>query len=213
MAVSGNPGGSSHSSREVDPAKLEKLRLAMEAYAAGKGPVLFDHQAEEEKSKVRNRALGLLDHRARSRKELRDRLIAADFELTVIEDVLDDLQASNLIDDQNFAYEWVRQRHQRRGKSARALDRELSQKGIDQDTRNRALEQLDAADEAAMARQLAAKKARSIKEIPADRVERDKQLRRVVGVLARRGFPDSMSLQISREVLDERHRELEQSSD
>lgn len=209
MVVSGNPGGKSRNAREVDPAQVEKLRHALEAYAAGEVPALFDRQAEEEKAKVRSRALGLLDYRARSRKELRDRLIEAEFEPAVIDDVLDDLQSSNLINDQNFAQEWVRQRHQRRGKSARALDRELSQKGIDQDTRQRALEQLDAADEAAMARKLAEKKARSIKEIPADRAERDKQLRRVVGVLARRGFPESMALQISREVLAERHRELE----
>ncbi|QGU07632.1 Regulatory protein RecX [Corynebacterium occultum] len=209
MGYEANSADSSRNARSVDPEKLTKLRRALEAYEAGQGPKLFDHQAEEAKAAVRKRALGLLDHRARSRRELKERLTDAEFEPAIIEDVLDDLQEAKLIDDQDFANEWVRQRHQRRGKSIRALDRELSQKGIDQNARDRALEQIGTEDEAAMARQLAEKKARSIKEIPADRSEHDKQLRRVAGVLARRGFPGPMSLQISREVLAERHRELE----
>lgn len=209
MADSSSAAAGGSTPRPVDPAKLDKLRQALEAYEAGEGPRLFDHQAEEAKAAVRKRALGLLDHRARSRQELKERLIAAEFEPAVIEDVLDDLQEANLIDDQMFANEWVRQRHQRRGKSARALDRELSQKGVDQATRTRALEQVDAESESLMARQLAEKKARAIKEVPGDRAEHDRQLRRIVGVLARRGFPASLSLQISREVLAERHRELE----
>lgn len=189
-------------------AKLEQLRQALADYDADQGTGLFDHAAEESKAAVRSRALKLLDQRARSRRELSDRLTRLEFEPQVIEAVLDDLQASNLINDQKFASEWVRQRHQRRGKSARALDRELSQKGVDSATRATALEQIDSDDERSMARQLAEKKARSIKTLPADRTERDKQLRRVVGVLARRGFPEGMSLAVAKEVIQERLLEL-----
>lgn len=189
-------------------AKLDKLRQALADYDPDRGTGLFDHAAEEAKSAVRSRALKLLDQRARSRRELHDRLTRLEFEPQVIEAVLDDLQASNLINDQEFASEWVRQRHQRRGKSSRALDRELSQKGVDSATRAAALEQIDSDDERSMARQLAEKKARSIKTLPADRTERDKQLRRVVGVLARRGFPEGMSLAVAREVIQERLLEL-----
>ena len=184
--------------------KIAQLKEAIAGFTPGQ----FDHEAEEAKAAVRRRALGLLDVRARSRQELRERLIEAEFEPVVIDDVLDDLAAVNLIDDAAFAREWVRQRHARRGKSARVLEQELRQKGVDSATRAEALDQIDAADEESTARALAEKKARSIREVPADRAETDKALRRIVGVLARRGFPQGMSLRIAREALERRIAEL-----
>ncbi|RSZ61724.1 recombination regulator RecX [Corynebacterium hylobatis] len=180
--------------------KIAQLKEAIAGFTPGQ----FDQEAEEAKAAVRRRALGLLDVRARSRQELRERLIEAEFEPVVVDDVLDDLAAVNLLDDAAFAREWVRQRHARRGKSTRVLEQELRQKGVDSATRAEALEQIDAADEEATARALAEKKARTIREAPADRAETDKALRRIVGVLARRGFPQGMSLRIAREALEER---------
>lgn len=194
--------------QQAQQEKLEALRRALAEYEAGKGPGLFDHEAESAKADVRKRALGLLDQRARSRHELRERLIDLEFEERLIDEVLDDLAAVNLLDDEHFAREWVRQRHARRGKSSRFLDRELVDKGVDAATRAAALEQIDPADEEATARSLARKKARSVKTVPADRTERDKALRRIVGVLARRGFDQSLSLRLAREALEERIGEL-----
>lgn len=184
--------------------KIARLKQAIEEFTPGQ----FDQEAEEAKAAVRKRALGLLDARGRSRQELRGRLIDAEFDPVIVDDVLDDLAAVNLINDADFAREWVRQRHARRGKSARVLDRELRDKGVDAATRAGALDQIDAADEEATARSLAEKKARAIREVPADRAETDKALRRIVGVLARRGFPQGMSLRIAREALEERVAEL-----
>lgn len=192
--------------------KLEKLRSALEEFTrrqeAGEGGSLFDHEAEEKKAEVRRRALLLLDQRARSKAELRQRLTSLEFDPAVIDEVIGDLTRAKLLDDEDFAREWVRQRAQRRGKSARALDRELQEKGVDSHTRMTALEQIDADDERATARVVAQKKARSETRIPGDRAEYDKALRRVVGALARRGFPSSMSMELSREALDERLEEL-----
>ena len=185
--------------------KIEQLRRAMAEYRPG---TLFDHDAEEAKSGVRKRALLLLDARARSRHELRSRLVDLEFDPVVIDDVLDDLAGVGLLNDADFAHEWVRQRHARRGKSTRVLDRELKDKGVDAATRADALEQIDPADEEATARALAEKKARTVRSAPADRAEHDKMLRRIVGVLARRGFNQSMSLRIAREALDERVAQL-----
>lgn len=192
-----------------DPAKVEKLRAALAEYAAGgAGGGLFDHEAEAAKAKVRNRALLLLDQRARSRAELRDRLVALEFDEDVVEAVLDDLAGVGLIDDESFAREWVRQRHARRGKSARVLDAELRDKGVGAADRAAALEQVSRSSEEAVARELAEKKARTIKSVPADRAESDKALRRIVGVLARRGFDGEMTMRIARQALDARVAEL-----
>lgn len=193
------------------PEKLEKLRRALEDYESGAtGGGLFDVQEGEAKAKVRSRALLLLDQRARSRKELSDRLIGLEFDQEVVEMVLDDLTNVGLVNDSAFAKEWVRQRHERRGKSARVLDRELQEKGVSQAERAEALKQVTQDSEESIAQALAEKKARSIKSVPADRGERDKYLRRIVGVLARRGFNQGMSMSIAIAALDARIEELEQ---
>lgn len=194
---------------QPSPEKLEKLRRALEAYESGDaGGQLIDAEAEAAKTPVRSRALGLLDQRARSRKELRDRLVAADFEPEVVDTVVDDLAGAGLVDDEAFAKEWVRQRHARRGKSARALNLELKEKGVEAADRAIALEQITEESEEVVARQVAEKKARTLKRVPADRHERDKFLRRIVGTLARRGYNQELVMRISIEVLDARIAEL-----
>lgn len=202
--------------REPDPEKIRKLQNALDAYAAGSGPGLIDHEYEKAAVKVRERALRLLDQRSRSRHELRERLLdprrvkeGEDGPAPeLVDDVLDSLARSGLIDDEAFAREWVRQRFERRGKSSSVLRRELKEKGVSVADRESALEQIDEDDERELASELARKKARTVKDIPADRAERDKELRRIVGVLARRGFPQSMSLQIAKDALNERCAEL-----
>lgn len=192
-----------------DPRKLEQLRKAMEAFERGEtSGQLIDHTREEALAPVRKRALGLLDQRARSREELRGRLVRAEFEEQAIDEVLDDLERSGLLNDAAFAHEWVRQRAKRRGKSSRALDRELQQKGVGNADRADALAQLSQDDEEATARVVAEKKARQVKNVPDGRAEYDKVLRRVVGAMARRGFPEGMALRLGREVLDERIAQL-----
>ena len=185
---------------EARDAKLEKLRAAMEKVAAEGGEPIIDADAEAVKAPIRSRALRLLDSRARSRAELRGRLAE--------NEELDDLTASKLLDDAHFAREWVRQRHAGRGKSRMVLDRELVEKGIPAHLREEALEQVSDADESAIARSLAEKKARTIKTVPADRAARDKDLRRVVGVLARRGFNQGLSMSIAIDAIDARYDEL-----
>ena len=186
----------------ADPEKIARLKAALEAYRPGSG--LIDHAREEAKSPVRKRALGLLDQRARSREELRGRLIKAEFEPALVDEVLDDLAASGLINDTAFASEWVRQRAARRGKSARALDMELRDKGVGSADRAAALEQITDDDEERIARGVAEKAARKVKRAPENRAEYDKFLRRIVGALARRGFNQGLAMRLGREALDER---------
>lgn len=179
-----------------------------EIQAAGPECAEAAERDEEELSRVREQALRLLDQRARSRVELRRRLLAKDEPEELVDDVLDRLEAAGLIDDGEFARQWVRQRAQRRGKSRLALDRELRDKGVSEAVRSDALEELSRAEEDDIARALARKKAASIKSEPEGYQERVKQLRRIVGVLARRGFPESAALPIAVEALDERLAEI-----
>ena len=194
--------------KQPDPEKLRALQKALEEYS-GAEP-LIDENREQALSRIRERALLLLDSRARSRQELRDRLVKAEFEPELVDEVLDSFQRNGLVDDLAFAREWVRQRFERRGKSAAMLDVELQRKGVGEADRAEALSAIDRDDERAVARALATKKAKQVKRIPEDRQQRDKELRRIVGVLARRGFNSGMSLELAREALDERCAELEE---
>lgn len=181
----------------------------MERVAEEGGRPIIDVDEEAAKAPVRARALRLLDQRSRSRAELRERLLRnEEWAPEVVDRVLDDLAAAHLLDDAHFAHEWVRQRARRRGKSRKVLDMELKEKGVAPHLREEALEQVTDDDESAVARALAEKKARTIRSVPSDRAGRDRDLRRVVGVLARRGFGQGMSMSIARAALDDRYAEL-----
>lgn len=186
------------------------LAALREHIAEAASTPLWDRAHEEEKAKVRNRALLLLDQRARSRSEMATRLGRLDFDPGLIDEVLDDLERSRLIDDAAFAEEWVRQRHTLKGKSRRALRMELREKGVSSDIAEQALEQVSDHDETQVATALATQKVASIRSAPGDRKEYDKLLRRVVGMLARRGYGESVAYGVAKQALDKRLAELAQ---
>lgn len=181
-------------------AKIAELKAAIEAWE----PNGVDAQLEEQKAEVKRRALLLLDQRARSRHELTTRLRALEFADELIEAALDDLQRVDLINDAEFASAWVHQRRARRGKSKRALRMELQQKGVDQRIQHEVLADITDDQEAKLALEFARKKARTLKDTPTDWQEQQKQLRKVVGYLARRGFPEGLSMEVAKQALGER---------
>lgn len=152
-------------------------------------------------------ALRLLGVRARSRHELRTRLLDKDFEPTEVDSVLERLAGVGLVDDSDFAHQWVRTRHTYSAKGRTALRHELRTKGVDPGIIAEAVGTIDDDDERSRAAELVAKK---IGRVPvdslADPAERDKHLRRLVGMLARRGYGPGISVELVRTALDERRR-------
>lgn len=194
-----------------DPDQVARLRRALAAAERGAdGSGIVDLDRERAKAPLRARALRLLDQRARATEELRRRLAEDDdAPAELIAEVLADLRSAGLLDDAAFAAEWVRQRARRRGKSRRVLDRELRDKGVAAADRDAALDQVDDAEEEATAAAVAAKRAAAIRRTPADRAERDRDLRRVLGALARRGFPQEVAMRRARAALADRYAELD----
>ncbi|KXB51361.1 regulatory protein RecX [Corynebacterium kroppenstedtii] len=170
-------------------------------------------QEENAVRPVRSRALRLLDHRARSEQELRDRLLDAEFPQASVDTVIADLAEGGLIDDRRFAEEWVRQRRTRRGKSRRVLREELRRKGVSDSDCDHALAEVSDDDEQELARRVAEDRARRIRTAPADRKEQYAHLRRIAAALARRGFPAGMSQRIAHDVVEERITELSSDPD
>lgn len=151
--------------------------------------------------------LRLLTDRARSRAELATKLEQKGYTAEVAERTLDRLAAVGLIDDADFAQQWVRSRHLYAGKGKRAIALELRRKGIGQQDAAEALDQIDGDDERARAVDLVRKKLRTQPPLPTEgdrreiAAERDKLVRRLVGMLARRGYSQGMAFDVVRGAL------------
>ncbi|MFG2358176.1 recombination regulator RecX [Streptomyces sp. NPDC048521] len=148
--------------------------------------------------------LRLLTGTPRTRKQLADALRKREIPEEVAEEVLSRFEEVGLIDDGAFADAWVESRHHGRGLARRALARELRTKGVDSALIDEAVGQLDSEQEEATARELVARKLRATRGL-----DRDKRLRRLAGMLARKGYPEGMALRVVRQALEEEGEDTE----
>jgi len=93
--------------------------------------------------RAQERALSLLEHRPRSRAELRQRLRRAGAEDEAIEEALQRLERVDLVDDEAFARFWVEQRLAFRPRSKRALAFELRRQGVSKEVLDGVLSGVD----------------------------------------------------------------------
>jgi regulatory protein len=155
--------------------------------------------SESQEEQARNLCLRLLADRARSRAELNGQLAKRGYPDDVSARVLDRLGDVGLVDDQDFAAQWVRSRHLNAGKGKRALAAELRTKGVDDDVITEALADVDADAERLRAEQLVAAKLR--RERLGEDGDDVKVARRLVGMLARRGYQQSMAFDVVKVAL------------
>jgi regulatory protein len=136
--------------------------------------------------------LRLLTARARTRAELLAQLSKRGYPGDVSAQVIDRLAAVGLVDDTDFAQQWVRSRRANAGKSRRALAAELHTKGVDREVITAALSGIDADDERARAEELVRTKLRR-ETLSTDDV---RITRRLVGMLARRGYSQNLACEV-----------------
>ena len=134
----------------------------------------------DEREVAYQRALNYLSYRPRSEREVRQNLQKHDTPEAVIDETLDRLRRNGLVDDLQFAKDWVENRSTFRPRGRRALAAELRQKGIARETIEAALQNLD---EDALAYQAAVKQARKYENL-----EWADFRRKMNAFLARRGF-------------------------
>ncbi|MFH9552488.1 recombination regulator RecX [Streptomyces sp. NPDC051445] len=142
--------------------------------------------------------LRLLTGTPRTRKQLADALRKREIPDDVAEEVLSRFEEVGLINDSAFADAWVESRHHGRGLARRALAQELRTKGVDPVLIGEAVAQLDSEQEEETARELVARKLRSTRGL-----DRDKRLRRLAGMLARKGYSEGLALRVVRQALEE----------
>ena len=169
--------------REITPDKLREVAGAEEV-----------HKATEA-------ALVLLEVRARARREIETRLAQKGYEEGVVAQVLEKLTRLGLLDDAQFAAQWVEAKTRAGGSrpvGRRRLSSELFGKGVAKEQIAQAVEKVSNEDELALARAAAGKKVRAV---PTDRDALQAERRKLMGFLQRRGFGWETVKQVTREAL------------
>lgn len=151
-----------------------------------------DHEAV-----ARKILLDQLTGRARSRSELATRLARKGVPDEVATRLLDRFEDVGLVDDEAFARSWVESRQAGKGLARRALAQELRRKGVEDEVAREVLDEVDPEVEVEAARTLVRRKLRSVA-----RLERDAAVRRLAGMLARKGYPPGVAFRVVREELE-----------
>ena len=147
-------------------------------------------------AKAKKTAMNMLAMRDHSREELRKKLLKRDLMPEAVDELIVKLENSRLLNDEEFAHRFVRAQRENRKLYRAVLKRELSKKGISAELAADAVAEVDGEEE--LAREVAAKKAASTRRL--DYAVRE---RRILGMLARRGFPSAICIKVTREVLAE----------
>ncbi|WP_069817572.1 recombination regulator RecX [Streptomyces sp. TP-A0874] len=157
---------------------------------AGQGPT----RSPEEQARAI--CLRLLTGSPRTRGQLLDALRRRGIPGQAAEAVLARFTEVGLIDDAAFAEAWVESRHHSRGLARRALARELRGRGVAPPLVDQAVGQLDPEQEERTARALVDRKLRATRGL-----EPEKRLRRLAGMLGRKGYPEGLALRVIRQAL------------
>lgn len=160
------------------------------------GAAAQDREPDPE-SVARTIALRLLTQAPRSRSQLAEAMSRRGVDDAVAERVLDRFEEVGLVDDIAYAHALVRTRHADRGLARRALAVELRRKGIDPDTAQEALDTLDSEREERTARELVRRRWAATAGLDTDR-----RMRRIVGMLGRKGYSPSLALRLVREMVE-----------
>ena len=130
-----------------------------------------------------DRAVAFLAGRARSRREMEDRLLRSGYRPCTVEMVLFKLEKEGLLDDADFARQWVEARTARRMGRGR-IAQELRRKGVSAQEAEEALEALSEEDQLESAIRLVEK---TLSRVSTGEDPR-KTAARITAMLARRGY-------------------------
>lgn len=195
----GGPDGDGPESTD-GPGRSGRGRSSRRGRSRGRGEPSGERVRETSLSpeeRARGICLRLLTGSPRTRRQLTDALAKRDVDAEVSAAVLDRLEAAGLIDDAAFAGAWVESRHHGRGLARRALARELRTRGVASAVVDEAVSRLDADTEEETARELVARRLRATRGL-----DREKRIRRLAGMLARRGYGEGLAIRVVREALE-----------
>jgi regulatory protein len=148
-------------------------------------------------SVARGVCLRALTGAPKTRQQLADLLTKRWVPDDAAEAVLDRFTEVGLIDDAAYARAWVSSRQAGRGLARRALSAELRAKGVEPEVAAAAVETVGDDEERAAARRLVDRKMSAMR-----RLDRATATRRLMGMLARKGYNGGLAAAVVREALD-----------
>lgn len=163
----------------------------------GAPPAASGRSEGDPEAKARGICLRLLTMAPRTRAQLEQALRKREIAPEVAETVLGRFSEAGIIDDAAFAEAWVDSRHAGRGLGRRALAAELRKRGVDEDTVRDAVEELSPEQEEATARRLVRRKLDATRG-----KEPELRIRRVMGVLGRKGYAAGLAYRLVREEIE-----------
>lgn len=167
--------------------------------AEGRADSHVDEGAEElagEVEAAKSLCLDLLARSPRSQAQLAAALARKEVPAVVAQEAIGRLRDVQLVDDRSFAADWAESRHRRKALGRHALAGELRQRGVSGDLIEEALAPIDRDSERAAARRVVAGRLSASAGKPYD-----VRIRRLVAMLARRGYDTSLALEVVREAL------------
>lgn len=162
-----------------------------------KGPRAGRAPEADPEARARAICLRLLTMAPKTRAQLAEALRTREVPEEAAQAVLERFSEVGLIDDEAFAAAWVSSRHIGRGLARRALAQELRHRGVDDDTVNDAVQQLDPEQEVKTARRLVARRLAATRG-----TDPQARIRRLVGMLARKGYSPGLAFRVVREALE-----------
>lgn len=172
-------------------------------YELLKGKVLDENFIDEvlkakEQNKANNYAISLLSYRARSEKEIMDKMTQKGYEKVLISNTITYLEKHNYLNDREFAIIFAKEKYNLKKYGKRRIETELYQKGVDQVIIDEVLNEIfDREDEYNTALELAQKKLRTSYKND----DKDGQYRKLGGYLQRRGYDFGIVMKILKELL------------
>ena len=166
------------------------------SFAARRRPGPVPECPDDPVDAARQICLHQLEHAPRTRAELAAVLRRKGIPDDAADEVLGRFAEVGMIDDALFAQLWVASRHRGRGLAGRALSQELRRKGVADEQVAEAVAGLPPEQELATARALVDRRLRTTAGLPTDA-----RVRRLAGMLARKGYPAGLAFRVVKEAL------------
>ena len=152
---------------------------------------------KEEQFRAQNYALNLLSYRARSEREIMERMQQKGYESSVIEDTIAYLKEQGYLDDYAFAEMFIRDKSELNKYGQNRIKTELYKKGVAREVINGLIEEMiDSNSEYEKAKELAKKKIKSYQQD-----SKQALYRKLNGFLIRKGYPYDVVSRVVKELV------------
>ena len=181
---------------QIEAEIIEKLIAAAEVMRAKNFALRLlreepNNEVDDETENVRLVAKS----RTYTKSEMERRLAREGFSAEAVETVVAELIDSGHIRDRKYAENWVVRRLKSNPRGKTLLKHELLDRGVDRETAEQVVAQVETENEASLALQLAQKRVRQYQRLPIHVAKR-----RLHGFLARRGFGSEIVRQVLEQI-------------